>query len=251
MVWGDMPAHWYEAYDRGRPDYPAAAVDIALVPSTATVVELAAGTGRLTRHLRTRFARVITTEPDPGMRRFLVEHVPGAHLVSASGDDIPLGSASVDAVFAAQAFHQFDAPRAVAEIARVLRPGGALVLLWNVQAGPAEPSLAEVEDLLAPDWPAGWDPLDLGVGYGRQAWKATITSSPFGELSEERLPNPQTIERDALVAFFASMGWIALKPDEERIRLLHNVRSLLTSEHYVLPWETHVHWARLSTSSTA
>jgi SAM-dependent methyltransferase len=245
MAWGDMPAHWYEAYDRGRPDYPPAVVDVALPPTSASVLELAAGTGRLTRLLRSRFGQVIATEPDPGMRRFLVEHVPDARVVSASANDIPLTAASVDAVFAAQAFHQFDAPRAVAEIARVLRPGGALVLLWNVQAGPAEPSLAAVEDLLAPDWPAGWDPLDLGVGYGRKEWKARITSSPFGELREERLPNAQTVDRDALVAFFGSMGWIALKPDEERVRLLNDVRALLTSERYVLPWETRVHWTRL------
>src|SRR5688500_13382344 len=107
-----------------------------------------------------------------------------------------------DAVFAAQAFHQFDAPRAVAALARDLQPGGVLVVLWNVQAGPAEPSLAAVEGLLANDWPAGWDPLDLGVGYGQKAWTASIESSPFSELREERLPNPQSVDRDTLVAFF-------------------------------------------------
>jgi SAM-dependent methyltransferase len=245
-----MPAHWYEAYDRGRPSYPARALDVVPLSSSGTVLELAAGTGRLTRMLRARFPYVIATEPDPGMRRFLVEHAPDAHVVSASADDIPLPAASVDAVFAAQAFHQFDAPHAVAEIARVLRPGGALVLLWNVRAGPAEPSLAAVEELLAPDWPAGWDPLDLGVGFGRTAWKG-ITTSPFGELREERLPNPQRVSRDALVAFFGSMGWIALKPDEERMRLLDDVRERLTSEQYVLPWETRLHWALLPAAPAA
>lgn len=241
-----MPAHWYEAYDRGRPGYPATVVDVAALSAEATVLELAAGTGRLTRILRSRCANVIATEPDPGMRRYLVERVPDARVTSASANDIPLATASVDAVFAAQAFHQFDAPRAVAEVVRVLRPGGVLALLWNVRAGAAEPSLAAVEEFLAPEWPAGWDPLDLGVGYGRSAWKARFASGPFGELREERVPNPQTVDRDALVAFFGSMGWIALKADDDRVRLLNDVRTLLTSEHYVLPWETRVHWARLT-----
>jgi SAM-dependent methyltransferase len=243
-----MPAHWYEAYDLGRPSYPANALDVVPLSLSGTVLELAAGTGRLTRMLRARFPYVMATEPDPGMRRFLVEHAPDACVVSASADEIPLRAAAVDAVFAAQAFHQFDAPRAVAEIARVLRPGGALVLLWNVQAGPADPSLAAVEELLEPNWPAGWDPLDLGLGFGRTAWRG-ITANPFGELNEERLPNPQTVDRDTLVAFFGSMGWIALKSDEDRLRLLEDVRALLTSEHYLLPWETRLHWAPLPTSS--
>ena len=245
MPWGDMPAHWYEAYERGRPSYPPAVLEVADLPSSATVLELAAGTGRLTRLLCSRFAHVIAAEPDPGMRRFLLANPPDARVVSASADDIPLVPASVDAVFVAQAFHQFDAPRAVTEIARVLRPAGTLILLWNVQAGPAEPSLAAVEELLAPDWPAGWDPLDLGVGYGQRAWNDTVTSAQFGELHRKRLPNRQTVDRDALVAFFGSMGWIALKPEAERLRLLDGVRSLLTSDRYVLPWETRVDWARL------
>ena len=243
-----MPAHWYEAYDRGRPGYPATVVDVAAVSPNATVLELAAGTGRLTRILRSRCSNVIATEPDPGMRRYLVERVRDARVVSASANDIPLRTASVDAVFAAQAFHQFDAPRATAEIARVLRPGGVLALLWNVRAGTAEPSLAAVEELLAPEWPAGWDPLDLGVGFGRRAWNEQFAGGPFGELREERLLNPQTVDRDTLVAFFASMGWIALKADDERVRLLDDVRARLTSERYVLPWETRVHWAQLPRS---
>jgi SAM-dependent methyltransferase len=244
-----MPAHWYEAYDHGRPSYPARALDVVPRSLSGPVLELASGTGRLTHMLRVRFRGVIATEPDPGMRRFLVKPTREAHVVSASADDIPLRAASVDAVFAAQAFHQFDAPRAIAEIARVLRPGGAIVLLWNVQAGPAEPSLRAVEELLEPEWPAGWDPLDLGVGYGRRWLMSEFTTSPFGDLREERLPNPQRVSRDALVAFFGSMGWIALKPDEERVRLLDDVRALLTSENYVLPWETRIHWALLPRAS--
>ena len=125
--------------------------------------------------------------------------------------------------------------------------------MWNVQAGPAEPSVAAVEQLLAPYWPNGWDTLDLGSNSGRYAsgdWMAAFTPAPFEKLRHARLPNPQTIDRDGLIAFFDSMGWIAILPEERRLPLLNEVRSRLTSNEYVLPWETHVQWTRLTDDSS-
>ena len=249
-MWNDMPVHWYEAYERARPGYPPEAVAAPRLPSSAAVLDLGAGTGKLTRLLVSVFARVSAVEPDPQMRRSLVALCPDAEVLAGRAEEIPIGDASVDAVFAAQSFHTFNQGRAIAEIARVLRPRGAVVLLWNVSAGSAAPSIAAVHELLDEHWPKGWDPIDLGLAYASgdwpREWRNLFDKSAFEELEEARIPNPQTVDKDALVAFFGSMGWIAALPDERRTPLLDEVRSLLAAPEYVLPWETRVYWARLA-----
>jgi SAM-dependent methyltransferase len=238
-----MPAgsgeRWPDDYERGRPGWPPEVADVPGLPRTATVLELAAGTGKLTRLLAATFARVLAAEPAEAMRRRLVASCPTAEAIDASAESIPLPDGSVDAVFAAEAFHHFDAERALREIARVLRPGGAIVLLWNVPAGPWEPSIAAVENLLeeriAQLGALSYDPLDLGG-----------PREPFSsEFEEVRVPNPQTVDRDGLVAFLASMGWIAELPDEERLPLLEDIRALLAADAYERRWTTHVHWTKL------
>ncbi len=244
-----MPNHWYEDYERGRPGYPPEAVNTPGVPSSATVLDLGAGTGKLTRLLVSTFIQVVAVEPDEQMRRRLAALCPEAEALAGSAEQIPLPSASVDAVFAGQSFHWFANERALGEIARVLRPRGTLVLLWNASAGRTEPSIENVEELLQPHWPKGWDlPLDLGLsgsGHESREWRLAFAQSVFEELQEARLPNPQTVHPEELVAFLGSMGWIAMLPDEERLPLLKNVRSLLTATDYRLPWQTHVYWTRL------
>jgi SAM-dependent methyltransferase len=242
-----MHERWYEAYQRGRPGYPRDVIAVPGLPGAGRVLDLAAGTGKLTRLLVPNFGRVVAVEPDDEMRRRLVALCPDADALAGSAEHIPFTGASVDAVFAAQCFHLFDREQALAEIARVLRPGGTLVLLWNVQAGQPEPSIASVERLLDRHWPKGWDPLDLGdpIPYARDDWQVQFTSAGFEALDQVGLPNPQTVDREGLVAFMNSMGWIATLPDVDRLPLLEMVRSLLTSDRYVLPWETRLYWARL------
>src|SRR4029453_11034776 len=118
---------WAEIYERGRPGWPGEVVDLPALPSTATVLDLGAGTGKLTRLLVPAFGRVVAVEPASAMRAILGRLCPDAEALAGTGQEIPLVSASVDAVFAAQAFHWFDDERAVAELMRVLRPPGALV----------------------------------------------------------------------------------------------------------------------------
>jgi SAM-dependent methyltransferase len=242
---------WPEDYERGRPGWPPEVVDLPGLPSTATVLDLAAGTGKLTRLLMRHFGRVVAVEPQDTMRRVLHALCPDAEVHSGTAEEIPMPDASLDGVFVAQAFHWFDNERALAEIARVLRPRSALVVLWNVPAGPWEPSIAAIEQLLlrrAPDKAElGYDPLDLrSPRYASGAWRQAFAASPFGALQEARLPNPQTVDRDGLVAFLASMGWIADLPDVDRVPLLEEVRSLLDAAEYRRSWETHVHWTRRS-----
>ena len=115
------------AYERGRASYPAAAVEAILETTGAapgrTLLELGAGTGKLTRELVASGARVIALEPVAGMREVLARTAPGAELLDAVAEAIPLADASIDAVVAAQSFHWFDPEAAAAEVARVLRPG--------------------------------------------------------------------------------------------------------------------------------
>jgi SAM-dependent methyltransferase len=241
---------WPDDYERGRPGWPPAVVAAAGLPPTARVLDLGAGTGKLTRLLVTAFRRVIAVEPADAMRRLLAVLCPEAEACSGTAHEIPLTDASVDAVFAAEAFHWFDDERALAEIARVLRPQGALVLMWNLPAGPWEPSTEAVEQLLSERGPkpgeVQYDPLDLGgPRFVSGEWRLALAESPFELLEEARLPNPQTLDRDGLVAFYASMGWLADLPDEERLPLLDEVRSLLTASEYRRVWETHLYSSRL------
>src|SRR5450432_4847677 len=125
------------AYERGRPDYPMEAVEHARdktgLQARGAVLDLGAGTGKLTRLLKGRAARVFAVEPVDEMRAELLTHAPFAQAFAGTAEHLPLADASVDAVFCAQAFHWFDGPRALAEIRRVLRPKGGLALIWNAR----------------------------------------------------------------------------------------------------------------------
>ena len=240
--------HWHDDYERGRPGWPSEVLDVAELPPAATVLDLGAGSGKLTRLLVSRFGRVVAVEPDAEMRALLSPLCPEAEVLAGCAEQIPLADASVDGVFVAEAFHGFDAERALAEIARVLTPGGALVVMWNLPAGPTVPSIAAAEQLLLARAPAdvGHDPVDLNTRrYASGEWRAAFRGSPFGELLEARIPHSQTVDPEGLVAFFESMAWVGELPDSERLPLLEQVRSLLDAPEYRRSWETHVYWTRL------
>ena len=239
---------WTDDYERGRPAWPVQALGLVPVRPDAAVLELGAGTGKLTRLLVARYDHVTAVEPQPAMRRLLVPQCPQADVVVGTAEEIPIADASVDAVFAAEAFHRFVRDVAVREIARVLRPGGALVLMWNLPAGPTEPAITDAERFLADLAPGGlpYDPLDLNTDtYSSGEWRRAFEGSPFAPLRETSVPNPQTIDQDGLVAFFASMGWIADLRDAERLPLLDDLRTRLPDTTFRRPWTTHVHWTRL------
>jgi SAM-dependent methyltransferase len=190
-------------------------------------------------------------EPDEGMRRVLIARCPEARVLAGSAEEIPVADDSADAVFAAESFHWFDRERAPAEIARVLRPRGVLVLMWNLPAGPTEPSIEAVERLVAEVGPRegelDYDSLDLNHRrFASGDWRRTLAGAPFEELREVRLVSSQTLDPDALVSFLASMGWVADLAEDHRRSFLAEVRSRLTASEYRRPWETRLYWTRLT-----
>ena len=152
-----------DAYERGRPSYPDAAVahlavELGLGPAVR-VVDLAAGTGKLTRLLAQGGAEVVAVEPVAAMRKALARSLPGVDVLEGTAESIRLPSGSVDAVTVAQAFHWFDAPRALAELGRVLRPSGTLLLVWN-DRDERVPWVEEYSAIVhAHDWQAGLGPV--------------------------------------------------------------------------------------------
>jgi SAM-dependent methyltransferase len=219
-----------DAYDRGRPGWPVEAVDAAGLPPDAEVLDLAAGTGKLTRVLEQRFARVTAVEPDAAMRALN----PGA--VAGTAEAIPLAAGAVDGVFVAEAFHWFDRPDVVAEIARVLRPGGTLALLWNVPL-----------DHLVPDdvWatPAGTAKRNR---FESGEWRQAFAAGPFGPFEQASFEHEQLLTRRQLADYYASISWVASLAPEERAREIARFAAALDRDEYARTLRTEVYWARLA-----
>jgi SAM-dependent methyltransferase len=206
-----------DAYERGRPGYPDAAVDrlVAALPGRR-VVDLAAGTGKLTRALVARGCDVVAVEPVAEMRAAIAAP---ARAIDGRAEAIGLPDASADAVTVAQAFHWFDVPRALAEIHRVLRPGGILALIWNRRAMEDEIH-ARIESLLAPH--RGTVPA-----HRDERWRAELADDPgFGSLREETFANEQRLDADGLADRVGSISFVAALGEEERSALLEATRAL-------------------------
>ena len=240
-------------YELGRPGWPEELVDgaarkLGLGPSSA-VLDLAAGTGKLTRLLVPRFHRVVAVEPDEAMLVVLAEVVPDAEALRGSGDRIPLGEAEVDCVFVAEAFHWFASPAVVAEIARVLRPGGGLVLLWNVSDLEIEPPWPEEADRLIEEAVArGGEPGGAKVASG--AWREPLAAT-FEELRAEHADWDETVSRDQLIARVLSASSIACQSDAARSELAERLREVMPDLPHRRFVRTNVYWTRLRISDRA
>src|SRR3954470_13577831 len=182
-----------EAYERGRPSYPEAAVDLLTrqldLSAGSTVIDLAAGTGKLTRELVPRFKRVIAVEPLAEMREVLGEQVPNAEVLEGQAEAIPLADDSADAILVAQAFHWFEGRQALAEAERVLRPAGGLGLLWNTTPWEerATPWFSAVNDVLE----EGRVDLSVLHRHASGRWRDNFRRKHgFGKLSEAVVENP-------------------------------------------------------------
>jgi SAM-dependent methyltransferase len=181
-----------------------------------TVVDLAAGTGKLSRPLAATGARVIAVEPVAAMRAMIGD---GIEVLEGTAEQIPLPDSSVDIVAVGQAFHWFDGPVAIPEIHRVLKPDGRLVMLWNVRR-PDDQLAAAVEEVIAPYW--GGTPR-VRSGVWREAFS---TTGLFGPFETAAFDHDHVLDAEGLVSRVASISAIAALPDAERIEVLDRIRPL-------------------------
>jgi SAM-dependent methyltransferase len=218
-----------EAYERGRPGYAEAALDAVGLAPEAVVLDLAAGTGKLTRQLVTRHVRVVAVEPLEEMRAVLERVVPEAEALAGEATAIPLEDDAVEAVFVAEAFHWFASAETLAEIARVLRPGGALAILFNRADPDRAPILPQAARNRIDDV-AIRKPAEQTVNTG--LWRTPLPG-PFGPFADSVFPNPVTRDRERMLAQIASWSVVAALPEAERERLLGDLRELLPEREYV------------------
>ena len=228
-----------DAYERGRPSYPDDAIaylaaELGLGPATR-ILDLAAGTGKLTRLLVEGGAEVVAVEPVAAMRAALERALPEVSVLEGTAESIPLAAGSVDAVTVAQAFHWFDADAATVEIHRVLRPGGGLGLIWNVMGSD-------------PTWLAALRELVHGIrgsvpAYGVSPWQEAFRATPlFRPLTQRTFDLVHELDEDGLVDRIVSTSYVAALPDADRARLVDQVRALVADvpRPLRLPYRTDV-----------
>jgi SAM-dependent methyltransferase len=202
------------AYERGRPSYPPEAIDWLLSPDARDVLDLGAGTGKLTIRLVERGLDVVAVDPIPEMLELLSASLPGTPALLGTAEEIPLPDNSVDSVLVAQAWHWFDPERAAKEVARVLRPGGRLGLVWNTR-----------------DERLGWV-KDLGriVGHEHDPLNHEVTlPGPFKDVERHQVEWTSYLTPQALIDLVASRSYCITSPTEVRTRTLDQVRELLAT----------------------
>ncbi|OBF32330.1 SAM-dependent methyltransferase [Mycolicibacterium peregrinum] len=201
------------AYERGRPSYPPEAIDWLLPEGAHDVLDLGAGTGKLTTRLVERGLDVIAVDPIPEMLELLTNSLPDTPALLGTAEEIPLADNSVDAVLVAQAWHWFDPERAVKEVGRVLRPGGRLGLVWNTR-----------------DERSGWV-KDLGriIGPEHDPNSEVALGEPFGAIERHQVEWTSYLTPQALIDLVASRSYCITSPERVRTQTLEQVRELLST----------------------
>jgi SAM-dependent methyltransferase len=217
-------------YDALRPGYAPAAVawvvEARNLGEGSTVVDLAAGTGQLSRRLALHDVEVIAVEPARNMREAIAERLPAVRVVDATAEYLPLGDGVADAVVVGNAFHHFDARAAFAEIGRVLRPGGALALFW---AWPLEdgreydryPGLREIDDVVERMRATS----GIATAYRRWAQPPPPVDGFTGPERRE-FPTTHLLASARLADLYATSSDVASLPPSTRIELLGRIHEL-------------------------
>ncbi len=234
-------------YAEHRPDYAEAAIRWALEPVRSRkplrVVDVGAGTGKLTAALARLGAEVIAVEPDPRMLAQLRAELPSVQSVPGSAEEIPRPDGSVDAVVAGQAMHWFDLDRAIPEIARVLVPGGIVAALWNMDDDRVGwvAGLAQIRNRDGDATVLGWR---RGVGRAREERLAAIAPDLFGPVEAREFENGQPRTVESLLATMTTHSDLLAMDEPARAALLARMRDFLhgqpetSSGEFVMPLVT-------------
>lgn len=231
-----------DVYERARPEYPADAVawmteKLDLRPGR-TVLDLGAGTGKLTRALVRTGAHVVAVEPGEQMLNQLKRAVPEAEALHGAAEEIPLPDASVDAATMGQSFHWFRHDEALPELHRVLRSNGAVALAWNWRDQDSDLQ-QRVNDLIEPFVPPG---RHQGGSYV----EPLDASSLFSKAEQREFRFTQRLDADSLVDRIASISFVAAAPEEQRAELAERLRAHVEAEggKVDLPYVTVVYVSR-------
>jgi ubiquinone/menaquinone biosynthesis C-methylase UbiE len=222
-----------DVYEKSRPEYPSTAVDWLVPPGAKTVLDLGAGTGKLTRALVARGLDVIAVDPSPKMLDQLRDAVPEAIVREGTAEDIPLADASLDAVLVAQAWHWVDQDLALPSVARVLKPGGTLGLVWNVR-DERVPWVAELTRVMHPA---------TGETFVEEG---EIKRGPFGEIAKAIFEWSREFTREDLLDLVRSRSYYITASASEQARIIAGVGELLDTHpdlagrsSWTMPYVTH------------
>ena len=219
-------------YDRYRPSPPPQALDWLIPAGAQAVLDLASGTGAVTRELVGRAARIIAVEPDERMRAVLTASCPDAEVLEGRGEDIPLPDASVDAVVISAAWHWLNPDQAVPEITRVLRPGGVLGVIW-ISRDVRVPWVAEFNQLARESREA--DRRPDGAAAGRRRREVSFPpGTPMSGLEEHTVEYSLPMTKDELVGLLGTYSGVITLDPGRRADFARRVRAFLDRQ----PWDS-------------
>jgi SAM-dependent methyltransferase len=227
-----------EAYERARPGYPEAAIEWLVPAGARTVLDLGAGTGKLTRSLAATGAEVVAVEPLAEMRAKLAAALPEVRALEGTAEEIPLEDDSVDAITVAQAWHWVDPEKATAEAARVLRPGGTLGLIWNRRDERVD-WVRRVGEVMGTDGAEVIDMDEVAIG------------PPFGPMESFVTDWERPMDVDLLVEMAASRSYVITATPKRRGEILDGIRVLVEGDPHLghdfdFPYRTYCFKAALA-----
>jgi SAM-dependent methyltransferase len=236
-----------DLYNAARPGYPDTAMRYFVrafgLDARSHALDLGAGTGIFTRQLLGHVGRITAVEPSPSMRATFIAQTPGVEILDGSDVAIPLDDGSVDVVFAAQAFHWFDHEHALAEIRRVLAPGGGLGLMWNERD-------TDVEWIRELNRAMLWDerqPYDASVDFG-----SIVAAGPFVRVEKSTFRHDDLLTHNQILQRVMTTSYITMMDESHREELTTDVAAVLRSlsDPVAMPYATNVFTAFAAEASS-